>query len=139
MKYYLAFTVALLLLSCSKYEDNEKIALRTKKARLVGSWQSERIEIDDLSAPSGTEIHVEFEGDSDFNMTIFWNAPDPDDYTDYSGQWEFKDKKSIIQMIYEGGSEDRWEILRLERNDLWVDVTFPNLTTGHIYIEFEKD
>jgi len=123
---FLLISCALILTSCSKYEDNEGIQLTSKRDRLAQEWRAEKAIFNGSVIYPDMEImfsYDEFAGIA--NGTI------------YGGDWDFEDGKESMRLDYDYGAVEIWEIKRLEKDHLWVDIK----TVGFsdiIYVEFES-
>ena len=125
-----------LLFSCSKYEDGPVISLRTKKARLTGTWNVEKI---NGTAPAfGEQWEFEFENDGDYTETqIFMSG----NLSTTSGEWEFKEDGEDLYLKHAEGA-DYYNINRLTMDELTLESFGydSNIgTSGWIEYEFEKD
>jgi hypothetical protein len=113
---------AFVLGSCGKYEEGPAFSLKSKKARLAGTWQIEKV------LENGKEVPLE-EGD-DLNMTWTFEKDGTGKVNLTFGQsysmdmeWKFSDNKEELQMRTKFGSEwSEWEsmeILRLTNKEFW--------------------
>tara|TARA_B100001758_G_scaffold214844_1_gene200169 strand:- start:3822 stop:4328 length:507 start_codon:yes stop_codon:yes gene_type:complete len=145
---------------CKKYEDGPMFSLLTKKQRLTGEWEATKL-ISDNDGQNminqGMEVEMEFDGDGDFKLKSTYDYT----YTNYYGQtitqtyqnqltgdWEFSNDKEEIELDYDNGGREDWEITRLTNKELEADITvymqdklFPNLeldSKSDVRIEFEK-
>ena len=143
---------------CKKYEDGPIFSLLTKKQRLTGEWEAKKVISDgDNLINQGMELELEFDSDGDFKLksTVQYT------YTNYYGQtytntynnqvtgdWEFSNDKEEIELDYDNGGREEWEITRLTNKELEADITvymqdklFPNLeldSKSDVRIECEK-
>ena len=110
--------------SC-KYEDGPGISLRTKKSRLSGEWEVQSIEGQNLQNSS---ITIEFEKNGDFEVNSSYSYYGYNYSNSVKGEWEWEDGKRSIELSYDGGGKEEWEITRLtnkefefedEDNDKW--------------------
>ena len=110
--------------SCGKYEDGPGFSLASKKSRLAGTW-----ELDKLTYSNGSvadligSIDVEFEKDGDYSIRT--TTSDSYTYTD-SGDWEFSSDKEEIEFEDNDGDNFEWEIKRLTNKELWVEDEYGN-------------
>ncbi len=113
--------------SCNKYEDGPSLSLRTKKARLINTW--ELIE----SIDGGTDI-------SDFSRGITLTIENNESFysggetpqgvkpTD-QGTWEFNKEKTVLILTIDGQiTPEKWTITRLKNDELWLKKTQSNGT-----------
>jgi hypothetical protein len=111
------------LAACGKYEEGPSLSLRTKKARLVGSW-----ELDEVNGRNATSGNVRFQDDGDFLLT---EENSSGQTIRIEGEWEFSNNKDEIEITIGNIRLDDWNILRLTNKDLWVEV-------GQDRFEFSK-
>ena len=104
--------------SCSKYEDGPAFSLRTKKDRLVGVWELD--EYNNENIDNEYVIEWEFEKDGDFSQTQTYSYNGSGYSYSYSGDWEFENNKEDIEITLFNDSED-FEILRLTNDELWLE------------------
>lgn len=117
--------------SC-KYENGPTLSLRSKKARVAGSWFLYEIITKDEQGKIETETIVFKE---DENVTHLYTKDG--DYTNtdiYGGntyisnaKWEFSDGKSKIKHNYEDGTSESAEILKLEHKEMWLKLSENNV------------
>lgn len=143
---------------CKKYEDGPMFSLLTKKQRLTGDWEATKLISDgDNMINQGAQVEMEFDGDGDFKLKSTFQYT----YTDYYGQtytntynnqvtgdWEFSNDKEEIELDYDEGGREEWEITRLTNKELEADITsymkkklFPQLelnSKSDARIELEK-
>ena len=88
------------MFSCSKYEDGPLISLRTKKARLTGTWNLEKI--NGTSPALGEQWEFEFENDGDYTeyqiSVDSWNGTLSQ--TSTTGEWKFKEDGEELHIFY---------------------------------------
>lgn len=113
--------------SCGKYDDGPGFSLASKKSRLTGTWELDKLKYSDGSiADLNGSIDVEFEKDGDFTIrtttsyTNIYGSPYSYTYTN-SGDWEFSSDKEEIEFDPNDGSDFEWEIKRLTNKELWVE------------------
>ncbi|PLX03120.1 MAG: hypothetical protein C0594_10945 [Marinilabiliales bacterium] len=137
--------IILILGSCSKYEEGPAFSLRTKKARLAGDWQIEKMfvdgeevdltpDTDSLGFSLGLDVITftfEKDGSGEISLNVMGFS------LDMPYDWEFGDSKEtlIITMsstdgmsLDMGGGDssmipDNTEmtILRLTNDELWLE------------------
>jgi hypothetical protein len=113
-KYFFLFLLPLFALaSCGKYEDGPGFSLRTKKARLTGTWNIEKVEGQSLD--SGESIEWTFEKDGTFKFVYKENG----DVDTANGTWDFSSDKEDLRLTVFGFTVT-FEILRLTNKDLWM-------------------
>ena len=119
--------------SCGKYDDGPGFSLASKKSRLTGTW-----ELDKLKRSNGSlenlnvlSIDIEFEKDGDYNIKTtrsytnsFGNI---DRYTYFdSGEWEFSSDKEELEFDPSDSGDYEWEIDRLTNKQLWIEDEYGN-------------
>jgi hypothetical protein len=115
--------VAFVLGSCSKYEEGPAFSLRTKKARVAGTWKVEKYVDSDgtTSYPDSDENGtVELTKDN----TVKANFPFFGSQVTVSGEWEFIKDKEWLRIILDFNGEKDVEdskILRLKNDELWLE------------------
>ncbi len=117
----LASAVLIFNLSSCKYEDGPIISLKTKKARLVGTWELKKVNGEN---PDRLELELEFEKDGDFKATYSYTSYWGYDYEyDVKGDWEWEDKKETIDIDFDGYHEE-YEVKRLTSKELWIEEPY---------------
>ena len=142
------------LTACGKYEDGPNFSLLTKTQRLTGDWEVTKFQNEEGTnlINLGYDIDLEFDKDGDFKFSSEYNITQYG-YT-YSGantaegEWEFSDNKEEIELDYDDGTSEEWEITRLTNKELEGDITenmkkklFPELelnSKSSVRIEAEK-
>jgi hypothetical protein len=116
---FIAF--ALSFASCGKYEEGPGLSLRTKTARLAGTWKADKVFINsELSSDSITELEprIEFTKDDIFRINL--------DSTWIEGTWEFNEEKTTAIGTYAipfvGEFKNRYNILRLTNDEFWAVI-----------------
>lgn len=126
----LAVLAVVLVFSSCKYEEGPKVSLKTKKARIAGTWKVKTVfingtELSDMSQFSGT---VTYEKDGKGKYSLGGLTFDFD--------WEFSDSKEELITKYTmlGVTvEDKVEILRLTSKEFWVKEVDAGVTTETHY------
>jgi len=112
--------LTLILGSCKKYEEGPGISLRTKKARVVGEWKTEKLFIDgveDTLTPDEKNIKWIFKKDGNYEYQAVT-------YTQI-GTWSFDIKRELIFMTdTEFGYSTSCKIKRLTNNEMWFEFIF---------------
>ena len=148
--------ISCFLFCCSKYEDGPVISLRTKKARLTGTWEIAKI--NGTAPASGEQWEFEFEKDGDYTEvrtsidSVFvgynyeyvewYNYPLYDIQilnTSTNGEWEFFEDGADLYLKHENGGY-YYGINRLTMNELTLEsFDYYNDSLQWIEYEFEKD
>ena len=131
----IALTLVMMIsYSCSKYDDGPFFSLRTKKGRLVGEWELDKViqNGQTQSLDSDYDIIWEFERDGDFEQTLEYGS-----YSyGYNGDWEFDDNGEELEITINGYGTQTWEINRLTNDELWIEI---NSGGNKQEYEFEKN
>ena len=131
----IALTLVMMIsYSCSKYDDGPFFSLRTKKGRLVGEWELDKViqNGQTQSLDSDYDIIWEFERDGDFEQTLEYGS-----YSyGYNGDWEFDNNGEELEIALNGYGTQTWEINRLTNNELWIEINDGGDKTEY---EFEKN
>ena len=131
----IALTLVMMIsYSCSKYDDGPFFSLRTKKGRLVGEWELDKVILNGQtqSLDSDYDIIWEFERDGDFEQTLEYGS-----YSyGYNGDWEFDDNGEELEIQINGDGTQTFEINRLTNNELWLEINDGGDKTEY---EFEKN
>ena len=105
--------------SCKKYDDGPMFSLKTKTARLTkGEW--EVVEVANHDIVDG-KMEMEFDKDGDFTTTYTYSYDGESQTTSYKGEWEWESGKESIEVRYEGGEKEEFEILRLTNDEFWFE------------------
>lgn len=127
--------------SCKKYEEGPALSLRTKKARVAGTWKVEKF-IDDNGIDRTTDWKnryasekIEFGKDGSYNGSFINTVVYGGQTKETAGTWEFDDKKTLLLWpapinpvstpgtISTGGSTDNmsdFKILKLSNKEIWI-------------------
>jgi hypothetical protein len=131
----IALTLVMMIsYSCSKYDDGPFFSLRTKKGRLVGEWELDKVILNGQtqSLDSDYDIIWEFERDGDFEQTLEYGS-----YSyGYNGDWEFDNNGEELEIEINEYGTQTYEINRLTNNELWIEI---NDGGDKRELEFEKN
>jgi hypothetical protein len=131
----IALTLVMMIsYSCSKYDDGPFFSLRTKKGRLVGEWELDKLILNGQtqSLDSDYDIIWEFERDGDFEQTLEYGS-----YSyGYNGDWEFDNNGEELEIEINEYGTQTYEINRLTNNELWIEI---NDGGDKRELEFEKN
>jgi hypothetical protein len=124
----------LVTMACKKYEDGPAISLRSRKARVVGKWITDKWKIDKLTYTSLSDTNKRIEFADDGSCIFHENNPITHIITDLQGTWTFRQKQEQLLLEFSSAmdttlSVQLWDILRLKNKELWlerVDYGFPN-------------
>ena len=105
--------------SCKKYDDGPGFSLRSVTNRLTGEW--EVVDIDgDAIGNSGT-LTMEFDKDGDFKATSEYSYYGTSYSYSVNGEWSFEDGKETIELDYDQGESEEWDIKRLTNSEFWFE------------------
>lgn len=116
----LLFATALVFgTSCNKYEDGPSLSLRTKKARLVNTWELTEASdgnTDITEYSKGITLTIEKNGDFSYGGETPQGAK-----PEGKGTWEFNKDKTTLILTEEGVViPEKWIITKLKNDELWV-------------------
>ncbi|MBN8704047.1 MAG: hypothetical protein J0M08_13345 [Bacteroidetes bacterium] len=129
-------TTTLFLGSCKKYEDGPMFSLRTKKARVAGTWEMEKYfeagvdkTVEYKQLVSSNKMELKRNGDLD--VTLGGNYMGFPVTLTGTGTWEFLSGKEEVETntTFTGQSTSTrtvYKILRLKNKELWVEVKDTN-------------
>ena len=93
----------LFLISCSKYDDNPAISLKTKKSRLCREWTLTKLDTFNIDSLGGSSYKLKFTKDNKayYKSEVYYTSFDTARSIG-AGDWKFSsDKKSIILGLYQ--------------------------------------
>ena len=102
--------------SCKKYEDGPAFSLRSKTARLTGTWKVDEWGGQDLQY----DAFFIFEKNGDFEMKLTYGGAS----SSIMGDWEWKSGKEEIKIDFdnEDFTDATLEILRLTNKEFWFET-----------------
>lgn len=131
--FVLATSLFVSLAGCKKYDNGPYFSFRTKKARLVNKWKLATYYVDGQEKTDVSSDTYEFKEDGGFtnvfasigaNVTI-------------QGKWEFLEKKGGIKITYDNGDVKYFEILRLKKEELWLESSVMMKKHEHHFVPAE--
>lgn len=135
--------VSAIFFSCAKYEDGPAFSLKTKKARLAGDWQIEKILVDDkeMDLTGGDDslgismsldmITFTFEKDGTGKITFsIWGFSIDTDLT-----WEFGDGKETLAISIDESAEMEGEFSMFSGDN---ELTIQRLTDKELWLKYEE-
>jgi uncharacterized lipoprotein NlpE involved in copper resistance len=133
---FAAFAVVMLA-SCGKYEDGPGFSLRSKTARLAGTWtvtEAFQGTVDiTTSLTNGGTIEATFEKDGSYTYTYNFVILGFPTNGSVSGTWAFSSDKSALEVTDGSGQMDSSKILRLTNNELWLEQVDSNGGTYEVH------
>jgi hypothetical protein len=121
------------LTACGKYEDGPNFSLLTKKQRLTGDWEVEKLMDGGVNLiGNGVDIEMDFDKDGDFEISSSSTYTDNYGYTysnsnSFKGEWEFSSDKEEIELDFDDGSYQEIEITRLTNKELEGELSEQNM------------
>lgn len=133
---------AILFTACGKYEEGPAFSLKTKKARIVGTWGIKEITVNgnvqDLGDFANTTFEFKKDGTGKLNTSFYGMTISVD------MEWKFDDNKENL-MIRTKNLNNEWEewesseIIKLTSSELWFrDVETENGETITTITKLEK-
>lgn len=128
----------LFLTSCGKYEDGPDFTLRSKKARIAGSWTLDKfiedgVDLTSQVTASGYSISFDFTKDGSYSEAEYVSGQP---VGTNSGTWKLSLNKENLVVTYLGGTVTAYTILRLTNSELWLQETYGgNITEIHLKAE----
>jgi hypothetical protein len=133
---------AILFTACGKYEEGPAFSLKTKKARIVGTWGIKEITVNgnvqDLGGFANRTFELKKDGTGKLNTSFFGTTISVD------MEWKFDDNKEnlMIRMKNQNNEWKEWkssEIIKLTSSELWFrDVETENGETITTITKLEK-
>ncbi len=111
---------SLVFASCSKYEEGPAISLRSKKERVVNTWNADKFVTEQGNdATDFGEITLTFEENGDYTTEI--NAFGRTNQS--GGTWEFRNDKEDLAIIPEDPTEeeDVFTIILLKEDEMKLE------------------
>ena len=98
--------------SCSKYEEGPALSLRTKKARVANTWETDYYVSED-----GTQTQDQGDGTIEYTKDgkVSYNYGS----ISVSGTWEFNDDKTEIETTIENSTSSS-TIIKLKNDEMWL-------------------
>ncbi|MEN9943524.1 MAG: hypothetical protein RLZZ91_1525 [Bacteroidota bacterium] len=128
----------LFLVSCGKYEDGPDFTLRSKTARIAGSWTLEKYMVDGVDLTSqvtAADLAISFKYDKDGSYSEVTYLSGQVASTN-SGTWKFSLDKENLVVAYTNGTVYAQKILRLTNSELWLQETYGgDVTETHFRAE----
>jgi hypothetical protein len=119
-----AISIALVVVSCTKYEEGSNFSLLSPKARLVNEWVITEHKVNDVTTPfdSNASLEMLFKRDNSFVRTWVFG---PIRVTE-EGTWSFVDDKHSVLLNKKDGTIEKHEIIQLKSNALKARSTDSN-------------
>jgi len=121
MTYSFALLIASTLISsCSKYEEGPKLALSSKKARLVGDWKlTKQVENDVEENLENYVLNLTISEDNSIKLEAIYTVLGVPFTTTKEGTWDFNSDKTQIQVTETGNSSSNsYIIVKLATKEL---------------------
>jgi hypothetical protein len=116
----------LFLVSCGKYEDGPDFTLRSKTARIAGSWTLEKYMVDGVDLTSQVTsadlaLSLKYDKDGSYTEVRFLSGQV---VSTKSGTWKFSLNKENLVVTLTSGTVTAYKILRLTNSELWLQETY---------------
>jgi hypothetical protein len=128
----------LFLVSCGKYEDGPDFTLRSKTARIAGSWTLEKYMVDGVDLTSQVTsadlaLSLKYDKDGSYTEVRFLSGQV---VSTKSGTWKFSLNKENLVVTLTSGTVTAYKILRLTNSELWLQETYGgDVTEIHLKAE----
>jgi hypothetical protein len=128
----------LFLVSCGKYEDGPDFTLRSKTARIAGSWTLEKYMVDGVDLTSQVTsadlaLSLKYDKDGSYTEVRFLSGQV---VSTKSGTWKFSLNKENLVVPLTSGTVTAYKILRLTNSELWLQETYGgDVTETHFRAE----
>jgi hypothetical protein len=108
------------LSSCGKYDEGPGLSLRSKKARVAGTWTIESYTLNgqDFTAIFTAGGFTGWEFTKDGNYTVKYTDPADNE----TGKWELTSSNEKIKLTPTGGTAQEGTILKLKDKSMWVEI-----------------
>jgi hypothetical protein len=143
---FLILLFSVLLSSCGKYEEGPNISLRTKRARLSGTWKMNAEYVNGALISNNDKLFsIEFDKDNSFLLTEKSIQSGQTIMTN-RGNYEFIKNKEFLRMnFYPVNSNtanlvvyyQEWEILKLYNDEFVINYS-PSNSNDIVRAEFRK-
>lgn len=121
--------------SCKKYPDGPDFSLRTKKARLTGTWELDKALVNNVDQTTLFLLYnpgytVDIKKDETYTATTNNGTID-------NGKWEFTNSKEHVKTTSTTtpGTVTDHKILKLENKALWLKSTDATGNTIELHLE----
>lgn len=125
--FVVAIVATVSLEGCKKYPEGPAISLRTKTARVAGTWAIDQVLYNGTASTLDySDMSMEFTKDG--KTTTTWGS------LSWAGDWKFNDDKT--KLLIKDTDDTEWgesEILKLKNSEMWLkDVDGSNITEWHL-------
>jgi hypothetical protein len=118
---------------CKKYEEGPGLSFRSKKARLVNTWEIEQYiengvdKTAEQKADEDWEMEIQDDGDV---IIIVTDKQNPSNVDKEEGKWSLKNDDEQLEMVFPSGIQT-FDITRLKSDELWFIYNFEFFGTNH--------
>jgi hypothetical protein len=122
--------VMILFSSCGKYEEGPMISLKSKEARVAGTYQVVEVlkngQVDDSEYNDMTGVEPTFEKDGTGSMSTTYSLGGISYTMTYDLEWMFNDDETKLMVRMKGEGETTWgdweesTIIRLTDTEIWT-------------------
>lgn len=133
--FLLIAVIAVIMVSCGKYEEGPSFSLLPKKSRVVNVWKVEKTiyKVGSSTTENAGDDNVSIEFKSDDTYVSTWTNGSTSLST--KGTWNFDSKKENIEMQEDGSStKNISKIIMLKSNEMWLSQTNGNTTSEVHYV-----
>lgn len=141
----LVFVLLMVVVGCKKYDYGPTFSLRSKKARVVGNWVTEKWMMDKFSYSKVLDSNRRVEFTKDGGYSFHQTNPSTSVETTLAGTWDFKQEKEQLLLGLPTGINGAmnyvvWDIICLKHKALWlerVDYGYPHSTLYEWHLKVE--
>ena len=119
--------LASMIAGCKKYEDGPSISFASKKSRIEGKWEIEKVFINGTEDTSHLNSKPEIKFTKDGSFTYSSVNPYTSAVNVYDGNWEFKDQKKQLLLSLNNGYNGEttyqlWTITLLKKDKIHLEM-----------------
>ena len=123
---------------CGKYEDGPGFSLRSKEARIKGTWAIEKyyengVDITADFLADGTTVTIEFTKDGSYSTTLSYTFLGQTYTETETGSWVLTNDDAYLTMTDSQGDASSVRILRLTNSEMWFEDTSSG-TTDEVHL-----
>ena len=131
----ISIIAVLLFTECKKYQDGPLISFRSKKSRVEGTWNYDKVLVNNEDKTAEV-VGAEIEFATDGTFTCKRNVPGTSIMLESKGSWALSNNDCSIDLLSTstyGSSLQRWNILKLKNKELWLEnVAYESKTEWHL-------
>ena len=111
------------LVSCSKYDEGPGFSLKTKKSRLVGEYDLEKLIVAGEEITDFDLMTYKFKKDETLDLTVTVEILGVETSTTTTFGWEFSSDKDRVLLTEDSQVVDEYFILKLTNDEFWFNYT----------------